>query len=81
MKFMFGPDLGTVFTILLALGLRINLVLAYYHVLERNRRSASSYMGVTLLYYFVLPLIGFILIYFWQNCFKKEKWRKIMVRN
>ena len=28
MKFMFGPDLGTVFTILLALGFVINLVLA-----------------------------------------------------
>lgn len=43
MKFMFGPDLGTVFTILLALGIVINLVLAFIIIfLERNRRSASS---------------------------------------
>lgn len=81
MKFMFGPDLGTVFTILLALGIVINLVLAFIIIfLERNRRSASS-TWAWLFVLFVLPLIGFILYLFLAELFQKEKWRKIMVRN
>lgn len=76
MKFMFGPDLGTVFTILLALGIVINLVLAFIIIfLERNRRSASS-TWAWLFVLFVLPLIGFILYLFLAELFQKENGEK-----
>lgn len=76
MKFMFGPDLGTVFTILLALGFVINLVLAFIIIfLERNRRSASS-TWAWLFVLFVLPLIGFILYLFLAELFQKENGEK-----
>lgn len=81
MKFMFGPDLGTFFTIILALGFVINLILAFIIIfLERNRRSASS-TWAWLFVLFVLPLIGFILYFFLEEQFQKGKWRKIMVKN
>lgn len=76
MKFMFGPDLGTVFTILLALGIVINLVLAFIIIfLERNRRSASS-TWAWLFVLFVLPLIGFILYLFLAELFQKKNGEK-----
>ncbi|AMW23273.1 cardiolipin synthase [Staphylococcus haemolyticus] len=76
MKFMFGPDLGTVFTILLALGFVINLVLAFIIIfLERNRRSASS-TWAWLFVLFVLPLIGFILYLFFGRTVSKRKMEK-----
>ncbi|MFS4464177.1 cardiolipin synthase [Staphylococcus haemolyticus] len=76
MKFMFGPDLGTVFTILLALGFVINLVLAFIIIfLERNRRSASS-TWAWLFVLFVLPLIGFILSLFFGRTVSKRKMEK-----
>ncbi|AYX83053.1 phospholipase D [Staphylococcus haemolyticus] len=76
MKFMFGPDLGTVFTILLALGIVINLVLAFIIIfLERNRRSASS-TWAWLFVLFVLPLIGFILYLFFGRTVSKRKMEK-----
>lgn len=76
MKFMFGPDLGTVFTILLTLGFVINLVLAFIIIfLERNRRSASS-TWAWLFVLFVLPLIGFILYLFFGRTVSKRKMEK-----
>ncbi|TXD08295.1 cardiolipin synthase [Staphylococcus haemolyticus] len=76
MKFMFGPDLGTVFTILLALGFVINLVLAFIIIfLERNRRSASS-TWAWLFVLFALPLIGFILYLFFGRTVSKRKMEK-----
>lgn len=43
MQFSFSNDLGTLFTIILAIGFIINLVLAFIIIfLERNRRTASS---------------------------------------
>lgn len=73
MKFMFGPDLGTIFTILLALGFIVNLVLAFIIIfLERNRRSATS-TWAWLFVLFVLPLIGFILYLFFGRTVSKRK--------
>lgn len=43
MRYTFSNDLGTLFTIILAIGFIINLVLAFIIIfLERNRRTASS---------------------------------------
>ncbi|PTK67005.1 cardiolipin synthase [Staphylococcus borealis] len=76
MKFMFGPDLGTFFTIILALGFVINLILAFIIIfLERNRRSASS-TWAWLFVLFVLPLIGFILYLFFGRTVSKRKMEK-----
>ncbi len=64
MRFTFSNDLGTLFTIILAIGFIINLVLAFIIIfLERNRRTASS-TWAWLFVLFVLPLIGFILYLF-----------------
>ncbi|BGE82533.1 cardiolipin synthase [Staphylococcus petrasii] len=76
MKYIFGPDLGTVFTIILALGFIINLVLAFIIIfLERNRRSATS-TWAWLFVLFVLPLVGFILYLFFGRTVSKRKMEK-----
>ena len=74
MKFMFGPDLGTVL-ILLALGFVINLVLAFIIIfLERNRRSVF-YMGVALcIVCFTINRVYSLFIF--GRTVSKEKWRK-----
>lgn len=81
MKYIFGPDLGTVFTIILALGFIINLVLAFIIIfLERNRRSATS-TWAWLFVLFVLPLVGFILYLFFGRTVSKRKMEKTTVKN
>ena len=73
MELKFSHDLGMLFTILLAIGFVINVVLAFIIIfLERNRRSASS-TWAWLFVLFVLPLIGFILYLFFGRTVSKRK--------
>lgn len=76
MRYTFSNDLGTLFTIILAIGFIINLVLAFVIIfLERNRRTASS-TWAWLFVLFVLPLIGFILYLFFGRTVSARKLNK-----
>lgn len=76
MRYTFSNDLGTLFTIILAIGFIINLVLAFIIIfLERNRRTASS-TWAWLFVLFVLPLIGFILYLFFGRTVSARKLNK-----
>lgn len=76
MQFSFSNDLGTLFTIILAIAFIINLVLAFIIIfLERNRRTASS-TWAWLFVLFVLPLIGFILYLFFGRTVSARKLNK-----
>lgn len=76
MEFSFSNDLGTLFTIILAIAFIINIVLAFIIIfLERERRSASS-TWAWLFVLFVLPLIGFILYLFFGRTVSSRKLNK-----
>ena len=66
MRYTFSNDLGTLFTIILAIGFIINLVLAFIIIfLERNRRTASSTWGMAICTFCLTIDWFYSLLVFW----------------
>lgn len=70
MQFSFSNDLGTLFTIILAIAFIINLVLAFIIIFFRKKQTYSQFnMGVVICTFCITINWFYPLSIFWENGF------------